>query len=156
MLARLLSQSALPLVAGVLVPAALCWWWPPDPPPWYLLAAGIIAILTGLAVVLRTIRDFARVGWGEAAPWQPPDRLVTDGLYGRLRNPMISGMALVLVGESLATASPALAAWTALFIIGNACFIPLVEEPRLRRSFGAEWEAYAARVPRFVPRFRRG
>ena len=33
--------------------------------------------------------------------------------------------------------------------------IVLLEERELRNRFGAEYEAYCARVPRFVPKFRK-
>jgi protein-S-isoprenylcysteine O-methyltransferase Ste14 len=37
----------------------------------------------------------------------------------------------------------------------NAVYFPLVEEPGLRRRFGADYEAYRAAVPRWLPRLRR-
>ena len=36
----------------------------------------------------------------------------------------------------------------------NAIHMPLVEEPQLRERFGADYERYAANVPRWRPRLR--
>lgn len=48
--------------------------------------------------------------------------------------------------------SVALLAWFAVVFAVNAVWFVLVEEPGLRRRFGTEYEAYAARVPRWLPR----
>jgi protein-S-isoprenylcysteine O-methyltransferase Ste14 len=68
---------------------------------------------------------------------------------------MITGVACVLVGEALVLGVPGLAVWAAAFVAVNALWLPLVEEPRLVRRFGAEYEAYMERVPRWLPRVRR-
>ncbi|HEX6925123.1 MAG TPA: isoprenylcysteine carboxylmethyltransferase family protein, partial [Longimicrobiaceae bacterium] len=93
-------------------------------------------------------------GRGTLAPWDPPRRLVITGVYRHVRNPMISGVILILAGESLAFSSAALGTWTAVVLIVNAVYIPVVEEPGLARRFGEEYEAYRAHVPRWVPRLR--
>jgi protein-S-isoprenylcysteine O-methyltransferase Ste14 len=67
---------------------------------------------------------------------------------------MISGVLCVLLGEALAFASPAVLAWFAIVFAVNAVYFPLVEEPGLRRRFGADYEAYSAAVPRWLPRLR--
>ena len=44
---------------------------------------------------------------------------------------------------------------TALVVsLGNGAYLPLVEEPALVRRFGAEYERYMAKVPRWLPRLR--
>jgi protein-S-isoprenylcysteine O-methyltransferase Ste14 len=42
----------------------------------------------------------------------------------------------------------------AVFGLVNAIYFPLVEEPALLRRFGAEYEEYCSRVPRWLPRVR--
>jgi protein-S-isoprenylcysteine O-methyltransferase Ste14 len=67
---------------------------------------------------------------------------------------MISGVLAVLLGESAVLASLPLFLWFAAVFAVNAVYFPLVEEPGLRRRFGAEYETYRASVPRWIPRLR--
>jgi protein-S-isoprenylcysteine O-methyltransferase Ste14 len=76
------------------------------------------------------------------------------GPYRHVRNPMISGVLSILLGEAALFASPPLVLWFATVFAVNAAYFPLVEEPGLRRRFGAEYDAYRANVPRWLPRFR--
>jgi protein-S-isoprenylcysteine O-methyltransferase Ste14 len=151
-LRHVLAIGLLPGVATVLVPVLIvsgdevAWW------PLSLLGAALIAL--GLVLMAQTIALFATVGDGTLAPWDPTSRLVVRGPYRRVRNPMISGVLCVLLGEALLFASPALLAWCALFLAVNALWFPLVEEPGLQRRFGADYDAYRAAVPRWLPRLR--
>jgi protein-S-isoprenylcysteine O-methyltransferase Ste14 len=101
-----------------------------------------------------TIRRFARDGEGTLAPWDPTQRLVVEGVYRHVRNPMITGVVTNLVGEALLFGSSALAVWALLFALANAIYIPLAEEPGLERRFGADYRRYKAGVPRWIPRVR--
>jgi len=102
--------------------------------------------------MVATIRLFATVGKGTLAPWEPPQRLVIQGVYRHVRNPMISGVLFVLLGESLLSASVPLFRWFLLFAVINATYIPLLEEPMLANGFGEEYLTYKRNVPRWVPR----
>jgi protein-S-isoprenylcysteine O-methyltransferase Ste14 len=101
-----------------------------------------------------TIRLFVTVGRGTLAPWDPPQHLVVRGAYRHVRNPMISGVLFVLLGESLLTASLPLFAWFLAFLVVNSVYIPLSEEPGLVRRFGDDYLAYKRNVPRWVPRLK--
>jgi len=46
------------------------------------------------------------------------------------------------------------ALWALAFFAINAVYIPLFEEPHLRRRFGASYIEYCKHVPRLVPRLR--
>ena len=67
---------------------------------------------------------------------------------------MISGVLCVLLGEALLFGSIAVLAWFAFVFALNAVYFPLVEEPELQQRFGADYEAYRAAVPRWLPRLR--
>ncbi|HSE81994.1 MAG TPA: isoprenylcysteine carboxylmethyltransferase family protein [Gaiellaceae bacterium] len=121
--------------------------WPP-------LVAGAVLTALGLALLAWTLALFAKVGRGTLAPWDPTRRLVVAGPYRHVRNPMISGVLAVLLGESAVFASLPLLLWFAAVLAVNAVYFPLVEEPGLRRRFGAKYERYRASVPRWIPRFR--
>lgn len=119
-----------------------------------LVLIGAVALVAGVALFLVCLRRFAIDGHGTLAPWDPPRRLVLRGAYRHVRNPMISGVILVLFGESLALRSLPHALWAATFAAINCVYIPLLEEPRLEARFGDEYREYRRRVPRFLPRLR--
>lgn len=118
-----------------------------------VLAAAVLVI--GVALFSWCVTLFARVGQGTLAPWDPTRHIVAIGPYRFVRNPMITGVALMLIGEALFTGSRLLGAWAALFIAINHVYFILSEEPGLERRFGASYEAYRGAVPRWVPRFSR-
>lgn len=117
-----------------------------------LPAVGAALIAAGLALLVSTIRFFATLGQGTLAPWDPTQRLVVAGPYRHVRNPMISGVMSILLGEALAAASLPLAIWFLLFVLANVTFIPWFEEPDLVKRFGEAYDIYRANVPRWVPR----
>lgn len=111
-------------------------------------------ICLGLVLVVATIRLFVTVGKGTLAPWIPTQRLVVQGIYRHVRNPMISGVFFVLLGEAVLAASLPIFCWFVVFVVGNAVYIPLAEEPGLVQRFGADYEEYRRNVPRWLPRLR--
>ncbi len=116
------------------------------------LVAGAAALAAGLRLAVQTIALFGSAGAGTLAPWDPTRRLVVEGPYRRVRNPMITGVALILLGQALVLGSTAILIELAIFAAVNAVYMPLLEEPGLVRRFGAEYEAYRQAVPRWVPR----
>ena len=81
-------------------------------------------------------------------------RLMVQGVYRHVRNPMISGVFFVLFGEAVLAASLPVFCWFVIFVIGNAVYIPLTKEPRLVKRFGDEYLTYKQNVPRWIPTFR--
>jgi protein-S-isoprenylcysteine O-methyltransferase Ste14 len=144
----------LPFTVAVVVPGILLWRNGADLGAWPLALAGLVLVALGLALVAWTVALFARIGRGTLAPWDPTSRLVVAGPYRHVRNPMISGVLAVLLGEAAVFASVPLLLWFAAVFLVNAVYFPLVEEPGLRRRFGDEYEAYRVSVPRWIPRRR--
>ena len=114
--------------------------------------AGAVLILLGLALWYRTVALFAREGEGTLAPWDPTRKLVVRGPYRYVRNPMITGVLLVLAGEAALFGSVWILVWAAAFFAVNTVWFPLVEEPGLVGRFGDEYEEYRRQVPRWLPR----
>jgi protein-S-isoprenylcysteine O-methyltransferase Ste14 len=80
--------------------------------------------------------------------------LATSGPYSRTRNPLYFGSTILAAGFAIAANSWIAAACLAIYI---AVFYPAVmrrEESDLRAAYGAEFDAYAARVPLFFPTLR--
>ena len=117
-------------------------------------AGGVLLTALGLALVVWTIRLFVTEGHGTLAPWDPTSALVVRGPYRHVRNPMITGVVLVLAGEAVVAQSAPLAVWLGCVALVNAIYMPLVEEPGLRRRFGDAYDVYCANVPRWLPRLR--
>ena len=114
---------------------------------WVVLSIGV-----GLAMMIATNRLFATIGQGTLAPWNPTAHLVVEGVYRHVRNPMISGVFAILLGESLLAASRPLLFWFLIFVTINMTFIPLFEEPDLLKRFGPDYDEYRRHVPRWIPR----
>jgi protein-S-isoprenylcysteine O-methyltransferase Ste14 len=155
---QLLAIALLPFTVTVLVP----WWlarrtgmgtvigWTPLDVAVQL--AGVVLMGIGLALFWASLRWFIVRGRGTLAPWDPPRHLVVEGPYRYVRNPMISGVLFIVTGEACILLSRAHAIWALTFFLINATYIPLVEEPGLRRRFGAEYDEYTRHVRRFIPR----
>jgi protein-S-isoprenylcysteine O-methyltransferase Ste14 len=117
---------------------------------WFWLA--LLPASIGFALCVWTVKGFIKHGEGTPAPWDPPRKLVIRGPYGYSRNPMITGVLLLLLAEALFFHSWPIAAWMILFFLGNAIYFPLVEEKELEKRYGDEYLKYKAHVPRWIPR----
>jgi protein-S-isoprenylcysteine O-methyltransferase Ste14 len=124
--------------------------------PWFRVGVGAALLLCGFALFAWSVGLFARIGRGTLAPWDPTRNLVAVGPYQYVRNPMISGVLLMLVGEALLWGSRPVAVWAATFLVINQVYFVLLEEPGLERRFGEAYRTYKAHVPRWIPRLRAG
>ena len=116
-------------------------------------ALGLPLIAGGAALyVTCAFWAFARLGRGTPAPFDPPRRLVVEGPYRFVRNPIYWGVGSVLAGEAMLFHSLPLLETAAGFLVATHLFVLLYEEPTLRRKFGAEYEEYCRAVPRWLPR----
>jgi protein-S-isoprenylcysteine O-methyltransferase Ste14 len=111
---------------------------------------GLLVFSIGVALLLLCTYKFYVSGQGTLAPWSPPRRLVRDGPYRYSRNPMYVGVGLILIGWAALFWSPTLTVYAAAVVLAFHIRIILGEEPWLARTFGADWETYRARVPRWL------
>lgn len=157
---HLLSILLLPVMVLGVVPAAILYSTKSFDPGWSLsgplqvvtLLLGIIFVVLGLVLLARTISLFISAGEGTISPWDPTQKLVVEGIYRYVRNPMISGVITVLVGETLALGSPSLVIYLIFAVTINLIYIPLVEEPGLEERFGEDYQLYKENVSRWIPR----
>lgn len=133
----------LPGVVAFLVP------WLLRPADAVFHAASLPVLAIGTALLLWCVRDFYVAGRGSLAPWAPPERLVTIGLYRFSRNPMYVAVVLILCGWALAFRSTTLWIYTVAVAVAFHVRVVFGEEPWLARRHGATWAAYRARVPRW-------
>jgi protein-S-isoprenylcysteine O-methyltransferase Ste14 len=111
-------------------------------------AAGVILSLAGVGLALRSALLLAGRGRPQRGP-RPP--LVIAGPYTRVRNPLLLGVLLVLVGVAVATRSTGLCVAAAVAAVAAHVWVVRFEEPRLQARFGEAYREYLARVPRWVP-----
>lgn len=114
--------------------------------------AGLACFIVLLATYLASSYWLTSRGRGAQAEFDPPQQFVDGGPFRWCRNPL----AACVVGMFLS-----LALWwssTGVFLLFLLA-VPLahlqviwIEEPRLRRRFGAAYEEYLRRVPRWLPR----
>jgi protein-S-isoprenylcysteine O-methyltransferase Ste14 len=125
-------------------------------PPWRfvlaghgVIAAGCIAIAAWISVA--GVREFRRAST-TVNPLTPSvsSSLVTTGVYRRTRNPMYVGFAVGLLGWGIWLGNLAALLGVPLFVAYLTRFQISPEERALRASFGSEFEAYCARVRRWL------
>jgi len=160
LLRHLLAIAILPLSVTVLVPLWIAGRYGIAPTlgtsngALLVQSGGLVVLGIGLLLFLSSLRRFAAEGRGTLAPWDPPRQLVVRGPYRFVRNPMISGVVFILVGEAMLLTSRPHALWALTFLGINLVYIPLLEEPMLRLRFGKAYVEYSKHVPRIFPRIR--
>ena len=91
-----------------------------------------------------------RIGGGGPGMQIPPERLVTSGPYAWCRNPMYLGHLIFLLGLMLMFRSELAFACLVFSMVWFHLRVQR-DEQRLRELFGAGYDAYAARVKRWLP-----
>jgi len=117
---------------------------------WTWCAAGwVLAISATFAVDHLELTGLRQGGWASPRELVTTSELQVGGLHAIVRHPLMTGLVLAFWATPHMGASHLLFAltWTAYIAVGVR-----FEERDLRRSFGASYDAYAARVPALVPR----
>jgi protein-S-isoprenylcysteine O-methyltransferase Ste14 len=114
--------------------------------------AGSALILAGVSGLVDSFGRFALQGLGTPAPIAPTQHLVVTGLYRYVRNPIYVAVAAVIFGQAVLFGDWRLFAYCAVFCLVCHLFVVGYEEPTLKKSFGAEYEAFRINVPRWIPR----
>ena len=112
--------------------------------------AGVLGMATGLWLFHRSHADLG-TNWSITLEVREEHRLVTNGIYRRIRHPMYAALLLDSVGQALALPN-----WVAgpSYLVAMSLLIALrvgPEERMMREEFGGEYETYASRTKRIVP-----
>ena len=158
---HLISVLIAPVTMTLLIPALILDW-PHLRLPDYsspltagLAAIGGLLIAGGLSLLVWTVMLFDREGEGTLGVGKllgEPVHLVVQGPYRHVRNPMISGVLAILLGEAAVAVSGWLLGWFAIFFVCLATFIRFWEEPHLAQRYGTEYVNYRENVPTWIPR----
>jgi protein-S-isoprenylcysteine O-methyltransferase Ste14 len=121
-------------------------------PPW-TAPVGILLLVAGGILGLSCVVTFIVRGRGTPAPFDPPKEFVVVGPYRYVRNPMYLGGWSLLLGLALYQHSVSILVFSILWIAAAHLLLVKLEEPGLRRRFGASFEDYCSKVPRWLPRW---
>jgi protein-S-isoprenylcysteine O-methyltransferase Ste14 len=140
------------IVAGA-IPAGITGWRLPEPLPLggALAVLGVVLLLPALWVLIDSFIRFAR-SLGTPAPIAPTARLVVDGWYRYVRNPMYVAVVTIILGQALLFGSGAAFAWGVVVFAAVHLFVVAYEEPTLSGQFSEEYASYRANVGRWLPR----
>jgi protein-S-isoprenylcysteine O-methyltransferase Ste14 len=114
------------------------------------LISGIVCFVIGLWLFYRSHADLG-ANWSITLEVRDRHRLITQGIYRRVRHPMYSALLLYGVAHALVipnwVAGPSnLVAFAVLFALRVRA-----EERMMLEQFGEEYTAYMARTKRLVP-----
>jgi protein-S-isoprenylcysteine O-methyltransferase Ste14 len=117
---------------------------------WSLCGAGwLLAIAATFAVDHLELTGLRQAGWAAPRGSATTHELEVGGMQAVVRHPLMTGLLLAF------WATPHMGASHLLFAVASSAYIAVgvrFEERDLRRTFGAAYDAYAARVPALVPR----
>jgi protein-S-isoprenylcysteine O-methyltransferase Ste14 len=155
LLIHIRDWMALPFVVTVIIPFLLNRIGVPilRDAPMAFKVIGPALYAAGLSMQLYTTYLFWKFAQGTLAPWQPTQKLVIRGIYRYCRNPMITGVLMMLAGEALFFNARGILIWTCIFFVMNTMFFIFKEEPDMLARFGEPYKEYKKHVPRWIPRF---
>jgi len=122
----------------------------------YYLIMGFFITIFGLYLLITCISIFYKKGKGTLMPLSKihTQHLVIVGPYKYVRNPMIIGVILTVLGEGLIFNSLSTIFCALIFFILNLIYIPLVEEKGALSRFGEEYIHYKNQVNGWIPNFK--
>jgi protein-S-isoprenylcysteine O-methyltransferase Ste14 len=115
---------------------------------------GGLFILMGLPVLVNAFARFAIEGLGTPAPVLPTQHLVIHGPYRFVRNPMYVSVLALIFGQAFVFGSTRLLIYGVCVWVAFHLFVVIYEEPKLRRTYGAEYDEFVKKVPRWIPRLK--
>lgn len=113
--------------------------------------AHLAAMVLGYAIVFVGAGLVAD-GWRRIHQARNQSRLMTEGVYARMRHPQYTGLFLIVFGEGVVH-WPTIVSLVAFPVIVIAyTLLARKEERQMLDEFGDEYRAYQRRVPMFIPR----
>ena len=121
--------------------------YPFHPPQAWL---GLLVLIGAMAMFRRTHRDLGRA-WSVTLEIRKEHRLVTHGIYARLRHPMYAAFWLWALSQALLLPNW-IAGLSGLVGFGTLFFARVGHEERMMlETFGEEYRVYMAHTKRIVP-----
>lgn len=123
-------------------------------PFWQSAIIGSSFLTIGLALFIKSLQLFDKIGKGTLAPWNPTSNMIIVGLYQYVRNPMIIGVVFILLAEAFFYQNGNILIFTGIFVTLKTLYFIFDEEPTMRKRYGNEYLAYKKHVPRWIPRVK--
>jgi protein-S-isoprenylcysteine O-methyltransferase Ste14 len=118
------------------------------------IAVSLPFLIAGAFLWLWSAGIFFRTK-GTPVPINPPPKLVTGGPYAYSRNPMMTGLFMVVAGIGILSGSISLTfIMTPLFVLMSILEFKYIEEPELMKRFGKEYTEYKERTPIIIMRLK--
>jgi protein-S-isoprenylcysteine O-methyltransferase Ste14 len=118
------------------------------------LPVSLPLIVTGIFITAWSAFQFMKVK-GTPVPFNPPPQVVRTGPYRFVRNPMLTGVFLLLFGIGFAVNSVSLVVFfTPLYVLLNVWELKNIEEPELAKRLGNAYIEYRKKTPMFIPGYR--
>lgn len=114
------------------------------------LAAGLICYLAGLWLFYRSHADLG-TNWSITLELREDHRLVSNGVYRRIRHPMYSSLFLYSIGQALVVPNWVAGPSNILALVILYALRVRAEETMMAEKFGNEYATYAAKTKRLVP-----
>ena len=114
------------------------------------LVAGTLCLVLGLWLFHRSHADLG-TNWSVTLQVRETHRLVTEGVYGRIRHPMYTALLLYSVGQALALPNYVAGPSYGVAMVLLVAFRLGPEERMMIEEFGERYAAYRARTKRLVP-----
>lgn len=107
--------------------------------------------IAGIILGIWTTLIFFRSN-GTPVPVNPPPMLITGGPYKYTRNPMHTGLFLIMIASGIYFGSLlSLLVFTPLYIFFDTLILKFIEEPELEKRLGEDYVQYKKRTPMFFP-----
>ncbi|MGR3343442.1 MAG: methyltransferase family protein [Paracoccaceae bacterium] len=113
------------------------------------LSIGLIVIAAGVILIRNSMKaiDLADTTYD---PFSASTALVTTGIYRFTRNPGYLGLTLIQIGLALMIDSFWIVLTGLVAVLVTTKFVIKLEEKKLERSFGQEYEDYLRKVRRWL------
>lgn len=123
-----------------------------EPIPIFIVIGGFVCLFA--LYLFKATHKALGAMWSFSLDLRSEHKLVTEGIYKKVRHPMYSAFWLWAIGQSLVLSNWA-AAFSAFVGFGTLYFLRVGQEEKMMlKEFGAEYEEYSQRTGRIFPRLK--
>lgn len=112
----------------------------------------LLPLIIPTAILLSALKQFAIVGRGTAFPFDPPKKLVTNGIYAYVSNPMQVGICLAMGWWGVVTQSSFISCSAGVAIVLFITFKDVCNGSCAIVAEDPNWAIYQKAVPKWIPR----
>ena len=113
--------------------------------------AHLVAMVIGYSIVFSGATLVVE-GWRQVYRARREGRLVTNGVYARMRHPQYTGLFIIVFGEGIVHWPTIISVLSFPVIVGAYTLLARKEERQMMAKFGDDYRRYRQQVPMFIPR----